>query len=76
MIDGEIMDRWIEVKRVANLLRTGGDISIYRYVDLTKNNESSQEINITAETVLTLEKNAVLIVGKQQVNNKSKLTVI
>mgnify|MGYP003037265574 FL=1 len=75
VIDGEIMDRWIEVKRVANLLRTGGDISIYRYVDLTKNNESSQEINITAETVLTLEKNAVLIVGKQQVNNKSKLTV-
>ncbi len=75
VIDGEIMDRWIEVKRVANLLRTGGDISIYRYVDLTKNNKSSQEINITAETVLTLEKNAVLIVGKQQVNNKSKLTV-
>lgn len=75
VIDGEIMDRWIEVKRVANLLRTGGDISIYRYVDLTKDNESSQEINITAETVLTLEKNAVLIVGKQQVNNKSKLTV-
>lgn len=75
VIDGEIMDRWIEVKRVANLLRTGGDISIYRYVDLTKNNESSLEINITAETVLTLEKNAVLIVGKQQVNNKSKLTV-
>ena len=75
VIDGEIMDRWIEVKRVANLLRTGGDIPIYRYVDLTKNNESSQEINITAETVLTLEKNAVLIVGKQQVNNKSKLTV-
>lgn len=75
VIDGEIMDRWIEVKRVANLLRIGGDISIYRYVDLTKNNESSQEINITAETVLTLEKNAVLIVGKQQVNNKSKLTV-
>lgn len=75
VIDGEIMDRWIEVKRVANLLRTGGDISIYRYVDLTKNNESSQEINITVETVLTLEKNAVLIVGKQQVNNKSKLTV-
>ena len=75
VIDGEIMDRWIEVKRVANLLRTGGDISIYRYVDLTKNNESSQEINITAETVLTLEKNAVLIVGKQQVTNKSKLTV-
>lgn len=71
VIDGEIMDRWIEVKRVANLLRTGGDISIYRYVDLTKNNESSQEINITAETVLTLEKNAVLIVGKQQVNNKN-----
>lgn len=75
VIDGEIMDRWIEVTRVANLLRTGGDISIYRYVDLTKNNKSSQEINITAETVLTLEKNAVLIVGKQQVNNKSKLTV-
>lgn len=24
VIDGEIMDRWIEVKRVANLLRTGG----------------------------------------------------
>lgn len=74
VIDGEIMDRWIEVKRVANLLRTGGDISIYRYVDLTKNNESSQEINITAETVLTLEKNAVLIVGKQQVNNLNSAT--
>ena len=29
VIDGEIMDRWIEVKRVANLLRTGGGNKYY-----------------------------------------------
>ena len=75
VIDGEIMDRWIEVKRVANLLRTGGDISIYRYVDLTKNNESSQEINITAETGVDIGEECRTHCRKQQVNNKSKLTV-
>lgn len=75
VVDGEVMDRWIEVKRVANQLRTGGTVTIYRNVDLTKNSESGKPIDITAETTLTLNKGAVLTVGKQQIDNKSKLTV-
>lgn len=75
VIDGKVMDRWIEVKRVADQLRTGGDVIIYRKVDLTKNSDSSQEIDITTETTLTLNKGAVLTVGKQQIYNKNKLTI-
>ena len=75
VVNGEVMDRWIEVKRVADQLRTGGDVIIYRKVDLTKNSDSSQEIDITTETTLTLNKGAVLTVGKQQIYNKNKLTI-
>ena len=75
IVNGVAKDRWIEVKRVAALLKAGGNITIYRNCDLTKCSETTAEIAIKTPTVLELNANATLTVGKQQIVNKSELTV-
>ena len=75
IVNGETKDRWIEVKRIYNILKAGGDISIYRDCDLTKCSETKAAIAIEKPTTLTIAQNATLTVGKQQIVNKSKLTV-
>ena len=74
-VDGVKKDIWIEVKRVAALLKAGGNVIIYRDCDLTKCSETKAEIAIETPTVLELKANATLTVGKQQIVNKSELTV-
>ena len=75
IVDGVKKDIWIEVKRVAALLKAGGNVTIYRDCDLTKCSETKAEIAIETPTVLELKANATLTVGKQQIVNKSELTV-
>ena len=75
IVDGVKKDIWIEVKRVAALLRAGGNVTIYRDCNLTECSETKAEIAIENPTVLELKANATLTVGKQQIVNKSELTV-
>ena len=75
IVDGVKKDIWIEVKRVAALLKAGGNVTIYRDCDLTKCSETKAEIAIETPTVLELKANATLTVGKGQLVNTSKLTI-
>ena len=74
VVDGVAKDRWIEVKRLATQIAAGGDVNVWRTYDLTKCPDTQQEIAITVPTVLNL-KGGTLTVGKQQIVNKSELTV-
>ena len=74
IIDGVVQDRWIEVKRVANLLSSGGKVYIWRDYDLTKWPETPEMIAVENPTEIIL-KSGTLTVGKQQIHNKSILTV-
>lgn len=75
VIDGVVQDRWIEVKRIADLLVSGGDVYIWRYYDLTKCPELPEKIEIENPTVINLGKGATLAVGRQWLHNKSKLEI-
>ena len=74
-IDGVVQDRWIEVKRIADLLVSGGDVYIWRYYDLTKCPELPEKIEIENPTVINLGKGATLAVGRQWLHNKSELEI-
>lgn len=74
IIDGVTQDRWVEVKRVANLLSSGGKVYIWRDYDLTKWPETPEMIAVENPTEIIL-KSGTLTVGKQQIHNKSILTV-
>ena len=74
IIDGVTQDRWVEVKRVANLLSSGGKVYIWRDYDLTKWPETPEMIAVENPTEIVL-KSGTLTVGKQQIHNKSILTV-
>ncbi len=74
VIDGVTQDRWVEVKRVANLLSSGGKVYIWRDYDLTKWPETPEMIAVENPTEIIL-KSGTLTVGKQQIHNKSILTV-
>ena len=82
VVDGTDKDRWIEVKRVYEQLKAGGNITIYRTCDLTKY-EKKEEITVETPTTLTIINNTIsdkevvtiLTVNKQQIVNKSELTV-
>ena len=75
VIDGVVQDRWIEVKRIADLLVSGGDVYIWRYYDLTKCPEVPEKIEIANPTVINLGKGATLAVGRQWLHNKSELEI-
>ena len=85
VVDGVAKDRWIEVKRLMNQLREGGDVIVWRNYDLTKWDgfkldgqqitEGDAVIEIANATNLTINSGATLTVGKQQIINKSTLTV-
>ena len=75
VIDGVVQDRWIEVKRIADLLVSGGDVYIWRYYDLTKCPELPEKIEIENPTVINLGKGATLAVGRQWLHNKSELEI-
>lgn len=74
IIDGVVQDRWVEVKRVANLLSSGGKVYIWRNYDLTKWPETPEMIAVENPTEIVL-KSGTLTVGKQQIHNKSRLEI-
>lgn len=85
VVNGVAKDRWVEVKRLMKQLRDGGDVIVWRNYDLTKwdgfklNNQQITEgeaiIELVYPTNLSIKKGATLTVGKQQIINKSELTV-
>lgn len=75
VIDGVVQDRWIEVKRIADLLVSGGNVYLWRYYDLTKCPELPEKIEIENPTVINLGKGATLAVGRQWLHNKSELEI-
>lgn len=85
VVDGVTKDRWVEVKRLMKQLRDGGDVIVWRNYDLTKwdgfklDNQQITEgeaiIELVNPTNLSIKKGATLTVGKQQIINKSELTV-
>ena len=75
-MDGVVKDRWTELKRFVALLKDGGNVNVWYHYDLTKIPETSGEIAIEKPTVIDFKKKDVtLTVGKQQIVNKSELTV-
>ena len=76
IVDGVVKDRWTELKRFVALLKDGGNVNVWYHYDLTKIPETSGEIAIEKPTVIDFKKKDVtLTVGKQQIINKSELTV-
>lgn len=74
VIDGVVQDRWIEVKRIVDLLSSGGKVYIWRNYDLTKWPETPEMIAVENPTEIVL-KSGTLTVGKQQIHNKSRLEI-
>ena len=75
IVDGVVKDRWTELKRFVALLKDGGNVNVWYHYDLTKIPETSGEIAIKKPTVIDFKKAVTLTVGKQQIVNKSELTV-
>ena len=74
IIDGVVQDRWVEVKRIVDLLSSGGKVYIWRDYDLTKWPETPEMIAVENPTEIVL-KSGTLTVGKQQIHNRSKLEI-
>ena len=74
IVDGEVKDRWIEVKRVAAQIETGGDVTVYRNYDFTV---MEDVIEITKPTVLNLRANVKVSAGVESVYllNQNNLTI-
>lgn len=75
IVDGVVKDRWTELKRFVALLKDGGNVNVWYHYDLTKIPETNGEIAIEKPTVIDFKKAVTLTVGKQQIVNKSELTV-
>lgn len=77
VIDGQTMDRWIEMTRLATQLMQGGDVNIWRPYDFTLdgNPYEDMKLEIRTPTNITLKPSAVVTVGRQQVQNYSELTI-
>ena len=75
IIEGQVMDRWVEMKRLAAQIEAGGDVTIWRSYDFTKCTELPEKIEIRKPTNLLIKSNAVFTVGNQQLTNCSTLTV-
>lgn len=77
VIEGQTMDRWIEMTRLATQLMQGGDVNIWRPYDFTLdgNPYEDMKLEIRTPTSITLKPSAVVTVGRQQVQNYSELTI-
>ena len=75
IVDGVVKDRWTELKRFVALLKDGGNVNVWYHYDWTKIPETSGEIAIKKPTVIDFKNAVTLTVGKQQIVNKSELTV-
>ena len=75
IVDGVVKDRWTELKRFVALLKDGGNVNVWYHYDLTKIPETSGEIAIKKPTVIDFKNAVTLTIGKQQIVNKSELTV-
>ena len=77
VIEGQTMDRWIEMTRLATQLMQGGDVNIWRPYDFTLdgNPYEDMKLEIRTATNITLKPSAVVTVGRQQVQNYSELAI-
>lgn len=77
VIEGQAMDRWIEMTRLATQLMQGGDVNIWRPYDFTLdgNPYEDMKLEIRTPTNITLKPSAVVTVGRQQVQNYSELAI-
>lgn len=77
IIEGQVMDRWVEMKRLAAQLMSGGDVIVWRPYDFTLsvNPFINMKLEIRKPLNITLKPDAVVTVGNQQVQNYSTLTI-
>lgn len=77
IIEGQVMDRWVEMKRLAAQLMSGGDVIIWRPYDFTLSGNPfiNMKLEIRNPLNITLKPDAVVTVGNQQVQNYSTLTI-
>lgn len=77
IIEGQVMDRWVEMKRLAAQLMSGGDVIIWRPYDFTLSGNPfiNMKLEIRNPLNITLKPDAEVKVVKQQVQNYSTLTI-
>lgn len=77
IIEGQVMDRWVEMKRLAAQLMSGGDVIIWRPYDFTLSGNPfiDKKLEIRNPLNITLKPDAEVKVVKQQVQNYSTLTL-
>lgn len=77
IIEGQVMDRWVEMKRLAAQLMSGGDVIIWRPYDFTLSGNPfiDKKLEIRKPLNITLKPDAEVKVVKQQVQNHSTLTI-
>lgn len=77
IIEGQVMDRWVEMKRLAAQLMSGGDVIIWRPYDFTLSGNPfiDKKLEIRKPLNITLKPDAEVTVGNQQVQNYSTLTI-
>ena len=77
IVEGQVMDRWVEMKRLAAQLMSGGDVIIWRPYDFTLSGNPfiDKKLEIRKQLNITLKPDAEVKVVKQQVQNYSKLTI-
>lgn len=74
VVDGQAMDRLVEIKRLAAQIAAGGEVTIRRNYDLSALDGA---IQITKPTTITINADVVLSSGNEsnQLINKSELTI-
>ena len=77
IIEGQVMDRWVEMKRLAAQLMSGGDVIIWRPYDFTLSGNPfiDKKLEIRKPLNITLKPDAEVKVVKQQVQNYSELAI-
>lgn len=77
IIEGQVMDRWVEMKRLAAQLMSGGNVMIWRPYDFTLSGNPfiDKKLEIRKQLNITLKPDAEVKVVKQQVQNYSALTI-
>ena len=85
VVDGVEKNRWIEVERFVKAIKAGGNVIVWRSYDLTRWPETTLDNQQIAQNTITIEKgttlnlilkkNAILTVGKQQLENNGTINV-
>lgn len=77
IIEGQVMDRWVEMKRLAAQLMSGGDVIVWRPYDFTLSGNPfiNKKLEIRNPLNITLKPDAEVKVVKQQVQNYSTLSI-